>query len=122
MIRNQKRDEYNDGVVRIYDVINIAALGEMAIEGLSLKQSLRYRERTVGIKRFYSAKQNNAEVKYVLRVQRRRDVSSQDIAMPNDGLWYRIDQVQYPEDRPMDMDLILVDVQQKYKIAGAADA
>lgn len=111
-----KKPKHNDGVVKVYSVGNIAPAGGMPKEGLTLKETLRYHERTVGINRHYMALQANAEVKYVLRCPRRRNVSSQDVAIPNDGEQYKITLVQYPEDTPTEMDLTLEAVTAKYEI------
>ena len=108
---------FNDGVVKIYEVINTAPNGEMPVEGLSLKRTLRYHERTVGLNRFFTALQANVRVNYVLRCPRLRDISTQDIAMPNDGKQYRIFQIQYPEDiDPPVMDMTLEELEAAYDI------
>lgn len=115
MLRS-KAPTHNDGVVKIYEVANIAPPGSMPKEGLTLKETLRYYERTVGINRYYAALQANAKIKYVLRCPRRRNVSSQDVAIPNDGEQYRITLIQYPENSPSEMDLTLEAVTAKYDI------
>ena len=54
---------------------------------------------------------------YVLRCPRLRDVSAQDIAVPNDGKQYRIVLMQYPEDiNPPVMDLTLEELNPVYDI------
>ena len=113
----RKSTTYNDGSVQIYKLTNTARPGGMPVDGLVLKRTLRYKERTVGITRYYKALQDNALIKYVLRCPRHRDVSSQDVAIPNDGRQYRIKQVQYPEDvEPPSMDLTLEEVTAAYDI------
>jgi len=112
-----KAQTFNDGVVSIYEVSNTAPSGAKPKEVLTLKRSLRYHERTVGLSRYYAAKQANVIVQYVLRCPRLREVSSQDVAIPNDGKQYHIKQVQYPEDiDPPVMDLTLEEVAAKYDI------
>jgi hypothetical protein len=107
-----KLQTFEDGIVRIYETVAARIIATLP------KRTLRYHERTVGIKRHYAAKQANALVAYVLRCPRLRDVSAQDIAIPNDGRQYRITLVQYPEDvQPPVMDLTLEEVQAKYDIA-----
>lgn len=108
---------FNDGVVKIYEVTNVASSGGMPVEGITLKQTLRYKERTVGLTRRNFAKQDNVVIKYVLRCPRLRDVSAQDIAVPNDGKQYRIWDVQYPEDiDPPVIDLTLEEMRAEYEI------
>ncbi len=114
---SKKPQSFNDGVVLFYNIANVAQPGCMPVEALTLKQSLRYNERTVGLTRFYTAKQANVDVKYVLRCPLLRDISSQDVAVPNDGKQYHIALIQYPEDvDPPSMDLTLEDLKQLYDI------
>ena len=70
-----KFQSFPDGVVSIYKMDNIGAPGDMPVEGLVLKQTLRYKERTVGLNRFYSAMQNNIKVDYVIRCPEVRGLS-----------------------------------------------
>ncbi|MVB11177.1 hypothetical protein CAFE_18850 [Caprobacter fermentans] len=117
MIR-KKAQTYNDGTLKIYSVGNVSAPGDMPKDGLTLKETLRYHERTVGNQRYYVAMQAGAKVDAVLRCPLRRDVSAQDVAIPNDGKQYRITRVQYPEDaEPPSMDLTLERVTQNYELA-----
>ena len=112
-----KTQSFNDGVVKVYSVTNTAVDGDMPTEGISLKQTVRYHERTVGLTRYFAALQANIRVQYVLRCQRLRDISAQDVAVPNDGKQYRIVQIQYPEDtEPPVMDLTLEEVTADYAI------
>lgn len=116
MLRS-KAQTFNDGIVSIYSVTNMAAPGEKALAALTLKQTLRYKERTVGVSRFYAAMQENVKVAYLLRCPLLREISTQDIAVPNDGKEYRIVQIQYPEDvQPPVMDLTLEGVKTVYDI------
>ena len=113
-----KTQTFNDGVVNIYTVGNIAPAGNMPKEGLTLKVSpLRYEERVVGMGRFWTAKQVNARIDRIIRVPRVDGVSSQDVAIPIDGEQYEIKQVQYPPDiEPPSMDLSLERLVQAYDI------
>lgn len=111
MIRNRLgADAYTDGVVRIYSVT-----GAVMAQTQTLKETLRYKERTVGIQRYTAMLQTGVTVQYVLRCPLRRSVSAQDIAVPNDGKRYRIVQVQVIEDAVTPaMDLTLEEVRQDY--------
>lgn len=112
-----KPQTHNDGIVKIYNVDNIAQPGNKPKEGLVLKRTLRYKERTVGITRVRLALQTGAEISYVLRCLRLRDVSPQDVAIPNDGHQYRITMVQYLEDaNPPAMDLELERLEHDYAV------
>ncbi len=109
MLRNTQT--FNDGQVTIYDV-------DPGEAKLKEKAKLRYKERTVGISRYFTALQANAKISYVLRCPRIRSVSTQDIAVPNDGKQYRIVLIQYPEDvEPPVMDLTLEGVKAAYDIS-----
>jgi len=112
-----KTQSYNDGVVVVYAVENIAQPGSMPADKITQKESLRYDERTVGLNRFYAAMQNNVNIKYVLRCPRIRSVSTLDVAVPNDGKQYKIVQIQYPQDvEPPSMDLTLEELTPVYDI------
>lgn len=115
----QKTQTFNDGVVKIYSVGNIAAPGNMPKEGLTLKVGpLRYKERTVGLNRFWVAMQNQARVDMVLRMPRIGIVSTHDVAIPPDGKQYEVKQVQYPEEiEPPVMDLTLERLDKDYDLA-----
>lgn len=116
-ILRSKAQRFNSGVVRIYTVTNTAADGAKPVETLTLAHTLRYHERTVGLTRYYEALQANVRVQHVLRCPRLTCVSTQDVAIPNDGRQYRIVQVQYPEDvTPPVMDLTLDALEAVYDI------
>lgn len=107
-----KYQSFEDGVVSIYKVSDIALPGDMPVDGLVLKQSLRYKERTVGLNRFYSALQNNIKVDLVIRCPEVRGLSESTndilVAIPIDGQQYKVMQIQYIEDsKPPSMDLTL---------------
>lgn len=114
---------FNDGIVNIYSVGNTAPFGGMPKDGLKLKvRSLRYKERTVGMNRYWAAMQSSVKVDMVIRVPytpiRMMAISTQDIVIPTDGEQYRIVQIQKPEDiYPPVMDLSLERLVQKYDIA-----
>ena len=115
MIRG-KHQEFNDGVVKIYSVADESELGEAPAPNLTLKCVLRFKRRTVGVKRYWAAKQENVQADQLLRVAGLASVSTQDIAAV-DGVQYRIQQVQYPEEaQPAVMDSTLERMEQVYGI------
>ena len=60
------------------------------------------------------------EVERVLRTPRRKGVSSQDLAVTEDGQQYRIDLVQSATDvYPPSMDLTLTRITQKYDVSNS---
>lgn len=111
---------YRDGVVRIYTVADAAAPGYQPKPALTLAETLRYEERSVGLQRYYSGKQNQVEVSRVIRTMRRPAVNPQCVAVTEDGIQYGISLVQYPSDVwPASMDLTLSRIEQKYEVSDA---
>lgn len=113
---NEISQQYNDGVVKIYSVTDSSEPGYQLKEEPTLKYSLAFEERALGINRLYLSRQNHAEIKRVIRVQR-VDISSQDVAITHDGKQYRVDTVQavlgvYPPS----LDLSLVIVEQNFEV------
>lgn len=109
---------YNDGVVTVYAVTDAGPPGGLPVEKPVEKAVLRYEERRLGLQRYYQGKQNQVEVERVLRTPRRKGVSSQDLAVTEDGQQYRIDLVQSAADvYPPSMDLTLVRIAQKYDVS-----
>lgn len=108
---------YNDGLVTVYAQEDKAKPGYRPGPMLVKKGVLRYQERTLGITRLYSGRQNQVEIQRILRVPWRPGVSSQDVAVTQDGKQYRIDLVQRVSDvYPPSMDLTLAKVEQKYEV------
>lgn len=107
---------YNDGMVTIYAVEDSAAVGYQPKIKLVVpaKAVLRYDEQRVGVTRYYNARQNQIQVERVLRVPRAGGVTNQDVAMTEDGRYYRIDQVQsVPDVWPASLDLTLAKFEQE---------
>ena len=109
---------YNYGVVTVYAVTDTARPGYQPKPALTPKVTLRYEEQRLGIQRFYSGKQNQVELERVIRTPRLSCVSSQDVAVTEDGRQYRIDMVQsVPDIWPASMDLTLARVTQHYDVS-----
>lgn len=116
--RGEISQSYNDGVVTVYAVTDSGPPGGLPVEKPVKKAVLRYEERRLGLQRYYAGKQNQVEVERVLRTLRRRDVSSQDLAVTEDGVQYRIDLVQSAADVfPPSMDLTLTRIDQNYDVS-----
>lgn len=119
---NEISQAYNDGLVSVYKVTDVGEPGYAPVPRLELRVKLRYAELKLGILRFYSAKQNNAKVERVLRVPRRPDISTQDVAVTEDGRQYRIGLVQLAKDVfPPSLDLTLEAVEQDYEFPEETD-
>lgn len=112
---NRVSQPFSDGVVRIYNVTDVAAPGLKPTPGLELLYTLRYDERKVGLTRYYSAKQNQVEIERVLRVPRVEGICTQQVAITEDGQQYSIDMVQLAADvMPLSVDITLAAIKQKY--------
>lgn len=112
-----KSQTFNDGVVSIYSVGNIAESGNMPRKGLTLKIGcLRYEERTVGMGRFWAAAQTQVKIDRIIRTPRILNISTQDVVVLPDGKQYEVKQVQYPpEVIPLSMDLSLERLEVAYE-------
>lgn len=120
--KGEVSQRYNDGVVRIYSVEDTAAPGYAPVETPTLKITLRYEERRLGITRYFSGAQNQMQIDRVLRVQRAGKITSQDIAVTEDGQNYRVDLVQsVPDVWPESMDLTLSKIEQIIETEGGGD-
>lgn len=77
-----KQQTFNDGILDIYSVGNVAIAGNMPIEGLTIKVGpLRYEDRIVGMSRFWTAAQSAVKIDKLVRVPRFESISSQDIVV-----------------------------------------
>jgi len=105
---NKITQTYNSGVVKIYSVKDGGETGCQPVEVLDkLKETLRYEERRLGVTRLYAARQNQVRIDRVIRCPA-RPVTSQDVAVTEDGKKYRIDLVQaVPDAYPPSADLTL---------------
>lgn len=105
-------------MVTVYAVTDSGPPGGLPVEKPTKKAVLRYEERRLGLQRYYASKQNQVEVERVLRTPRRRDVSSQDLAVTENGVQYCIDLVQSAADVfPPSMDLTLTRIDQNYDVS-----
>lgn len=105
---------YNDGVVTIYRIDDDAAPGYQPKERPTELVTLNYKNRRVGVQRYYGAKQAQTEVKRVIRVQHtQKEITPQNKAVTEDGHEYRIDFIQFvPDVYPPSDDLTLVEYRQ----------
>lgn len=109
---NKITQSFNDGVVCIYSIINVAEAGYAPKEAFKKKGVLRFCERRLGINRYYQAMQNQIEIDRVIRVPR-SDVNTQDVAII-DGRKYRVDMVQVVDGIfPACIDLTLTKIEQE---------
>lgn len=113
---NEITQSFNDGVVYIYSVSDIAEPGYKPKEGLTLKCTLRFEEQRLGLNRLYLSRQAMVEIDRVIRVQDYGDISTQDVAVTG-GKQYRIDTKQLVMDvYPKCVDISLVRIEQEYEV------
>ena len=113
---NEISQQYNDGIVKIYTVTDGAKPGYQTRPQLKEKYKLAFEERALGINRLYLSRQNNAEIKRVIRVHR-VNISSQDVAITHDGIQYRVDTVQAVQGvYPPSLDLSLKAIEQNFEV------
>lgn len=107
---------FNDGICDICRIHNIAEPGEQPRDGLfRVYAAVRYAERVVGYRRYYTAMQTNVRIDFVLRMLRLDDVRVFDVVTIGDEQ-YRIEQIQHvPDLRPCVMDLSLHRLERKYE-------
>lgn len=117
MLKQKPQDEaFADGIVKILRPVDNAEPGDMPVEKLELILTLRYRRRTVGVTRHYTAMQNMQRVDEVIRCPAAREVLEDDIAILPEGR-YIVRQVQYPEGTAVKvMDIALERVAEKSEV------
>ena len=109
---------FNDGTAAIFGIENAAEAGDKPKEKLTHKCTVRYREQTVGMARYYEALQAQVEISAVVLIPdvSRFKVSTQDIAILG-GVQYRIVQVQKKTDTlPPSLALSLSKVTEVYDV------
>lgn len=94
--KNETR--FCDGLAVFYETKEIAEPGKLPKKEKVFKRSLRYEERIVGAKRFYTAMQNNTRLDMVIRCYKQGDITLEDIAEIKDG-FYKIVQIQYQQEK-----------------------
>lgn len=89
---------FDDGILKIYSLENIAQPGEKPKQKLKYKSSHYFGFETVGINRYYVAKQANVQVSDIIHVWLDRTIRVTDICILEDGLQYKCAQVQHVEE------------------------
>ena len=86
---------FNSGIVKIYKTENSAQPGHKVAEQLKNNPvTLRYDEQRTGVTRYYAAKQANIQIERVIRCPAVPGIDTQDVAVTENGLQYRIQQIQ----------------------------
>ena len=94
---------YDGGVITFYSVANSGGQGKMPKKTYSLKNTVCYENRTVGINRYSLAMQFDAQITHVCRTPSLFDIDTSFVAIlkpysHTDGAVYKIYQVQQTVD------------------------
>lgn len=89
---------FDDGILKIYTLKNIALPGKKPIQGLQLKSRHYFGFETVGINRFYTAMQVDSRVTDLVHIWQDRSITTGDICVLEDGMQYCCSFVQHTED------------------------
>ena len=115
---NTISQSYTSGVVTVYAVQDVGQPGARPVEQLTEKVRLPYEEQRAGINRYYAAQQNQVQVKRVIRCPDSGQVTTQDVAITEDGTQYKIHMVQLaPGVFPVSVDVTLAQITQNLKKA-----
>lgn len=110
---------FNSGIVKIYKTENSAQPGHKVAEQLKNNPvTLRYDEQRTGVTRYYAAKQANIQIERVLRCPAVPGIDTQDVAITEDGMQYRIEQIQTVDNIwPACIDISLSKIVQRLEVA-----
>lgn len=86
---------YDDGVLTVFTSKNGSADGTIPKKVLQERFQSFYEFSTVGMQRYYTALQNNQRVTDAVKIPDRRHISTDDTVQLEDGMYYRVLQVQW---------------------------
>lgn len=88
---------FDDGIVKIYDVVNAAAPGDLPVNKLQNPTEFFFSEDALGITRYYEAIKANQLIERVISIYR-YPVNINQVAVFEDGSQYTIQMVQHELD------------------------
>ena len=89
---------FDDGILRIYEDVNIAEQGDMPKEELVFKSEHYFGYDVLGYSRYYTALQAHQNISMVVNIPDWHDISTLDIAGMENGIRYMIRMVQPMKD------------------------
>lgn len=89
---------FDDGILKIYSVENIAGKGNKPKYGLKYKSGHYFGFETVGVTRHYAAMQVNSRISSLVHVWQDRNITGEDICILEDGSQYKCSLIQHTED------------------------
>lgn len=98
--KSKKYQTFNDGTAYIYEIKNVAEKGNQPKLGLSEKVNLRFKFKTVGMTRFFTAQQNEINIAETIIVPQSRKISVHDVVIltTSKERQYAVEQVQHKDD------------------------
>lgn len=107
-LKNRSFETFNDGVLTVCE-----ASGRVLVK--TIREGIRFGNRTVGIKRFWEAKIAGSEIAYLVAVPEQAGIGRGNIVLLNDKQ-YRISQIQKKFDaRPPCLYLSLESMQSPFR-------
>lgn len=103
-----KKQTYNDGVASVYSIRNRSAPGNTPVNELTLKCTLRFNNKVIGVKRFWEAKSKNIDINKLIRVPFNNLLNGTEIIVIDDKQ-FEIKQFQivYDDDNNKNYDMSL---------------
>lgn len=89
---------FDDGTVKIYLVKNISKPGDVPSKGLSDPKTFYFAFQNIGITRTYEAIKANQQIDLLIATYLDRDITTNDIAVLEDGKQYIIRTIQPTKD------------------------
>lgn len=86
---------FDDGILKIYSVGNIADAGKKPVIGLKEKSSHYFGFEAVGVTRYYAAMQVNSSISAIVHIWQDRGIEANDICILEDKLQYKCSFVQH---------------------------
>lgn len=85
---------FDDGILAIYSVENIAQPGKKPVYGLVEKSKHYFGYQTLGITRYYEAKKADSIIEAVVRIPDWNNILATDICILENDVQYRLSMVQ----------------------------
>ena len=85
---------YDDGILKVYTVSNIAENGSKPKKGLTLKEEFYFSFDVLGINRYFTALEAKIQLEHIVNIPGWSVVSPLDICVLEDGTQYRIQMIQ----------------------------
>lgn len=89
---------FDDGMLRVYSVTNVAEKGDMPKNEPKLKGVFYFEYETVGYGRYYSAMAVKEQIEETVVIDIDRDIHTNDMVKFEDGTQMRIVQAQHARD------------------------